>query len=186
VLGNTDELLWRPDEQARLTGRAPALATLLRWLFEAYAPDTRQRLGDERLAWLRQLPRELRIEDVTIVHAAPGDLWRAPMPDAEDHELENTYRPLHARTAVYGHIHRPFIRTLATMRVANAGSAGLPWDGDNRASYVLIDGHSAQVIRVAYDIEAEARELITSAHPDAERLAEMRRTGSFVAPGTYS
>jgi hypothetical protein len=56
VVGNTDELLWRPGEHARQLERAPALSALLSLLFEAYAPDTRERLGEERIAWLRTLP----------------------------------------------------------------------------------------------------------------------------------
>lgn len=46
VLGNTDELLWQPDEHERQLSRAPALAALLALLFDVYAPDTRERLGD--------------------------------------------------------------------------------------------------------------------------------------------
>jgi hypothetical protein len=185
VVGNTDELLWRPDEEARQRDRAPRLATLLRWLFEGYAPVTRERLGDERLAWLRELPTELPIGDVTIVHASPGDLWRAPMPDADDPELEATYRSLRASCVLYGHIHRPFTRKVPAMAIANAGSAGMPWDGDNRASYALVDDGEIEVVRVAYDIEAEAHELLASAHPDAERLIEMRRLGRFLSPNPF-
>src|SRR3954468_18664226 len=87
VVGNTDELLWNDAEHARQLERAPKLARLLELLFDAYAPDTRERLGDERIAWLRALPAELRVEGLAIVHASPGDLWRAPMPDADDERL---------------------------------------------------------------------------------------------------
>lgn len=185
VVGNTDELLWRPDEQARQGERAPRLITLLRWLFEAYAPDTCERIGDERLAWLRRLPSELRVGDVAIVHASPGDLWRAPMPDAGDHELEAVYAPLGEAVSVYGHIHRAFSRDMERLVVANAGSAGMPWDGDGRAAYLLVDDGRLDVTRIAYDVEAEARELHTSGHPDAERLGEMRRLGRFVRPSPF-
>src|SRR5437667_5669387 len=58
VVGNTDELLWRPEEHARQRDRAPQLQTLLRWLFDAYAPFTLAQIGEERLAWLRDLPAE--------------------------------------------------------------------------------------------------------------------------------
>jgi predicted phosphodiesterase len=75
-------------------------------------------------------PAELQIGDVAIVHAAPGDLWRAPMPDAPHRELEAAYRPLRASTAVYGHIHCPFTRDVNAIVIANTGSAGMPWDGD--------------------------------------------------------
>ena len=185
VVGNTDELLWRPEEQVRQRERAPQLTMLLRWLFEAYAPDTCERLGGQHLAWLRELPTELRIDDVAIVHAAPDELWRAPMPDAEDQELEATYRPLRASAVVYGHIHRPFTRAVRAMAIANAGSAGMPWDGDNRASYLLVDDGQPEIVRVAYDIEVEARELLARAHPDAERLIEMRRRGRLVSPNPF-
>ena len=185
VRGNTDELLWRPEEQARQRDRAPQLTLLLRWLFESYAPDTCERLGEERLTWLRGQPIELRLDDTVLVHAAPGELWRAPMPDAREQEFEAAYRPLRAGTVIYGHIHRSFTRTVTGMAIANAGSVGMPWDGDNRASYLLVDDGQAQVIRVAYDIDAEARELLACSHPDAERLIEMRRRGRFVAPNPF-
>lgn len=185
VVGNTDELLWRPEEHSRQRDRAPQLQTLLRWLFDAYAPYTLEEIGEERLAWLHDLPTELRIKGVAIVHAAPGDLWRAPMPDASDSELEATYRPLDKGTVAYGHIHRPFTRAIGDLVVANAGSAGMPWDDDARASYLLVEAGRVHVIRVDYDIDAEAREFESRAHPDSERLVEMRRVGRFIAPNPF-
>ena len=90
TVGNTDELLWRPGEHQHQLERAPALAALLALLFDAYAPDTRERLGDARLAWLAALPAEHRTDELTVIHAQPGDLWRAPGPDASDTELSST------------------------------------------------------------------------------------------------
>jgi hypothetical protein len=58
----------------------------------------------------------------------------------------------------------------------------LPWDGDPRASYLLITDGVAEIIRVAYDIEAEVAALDAARHPDSERLMEMRRRGRFVKP----
>lgn len=185
VVGNTDELLWRPDEHARQRDRAPQLQTLVRWLFDAYAPYTLEQIGEERLAWLRDLPAELWIDGIAIVHAAPGDLWRAPMPDATDSDLDATFRPLGASTVAYGHIHRSFTRAVRDLVVANAGSAGMPWDGDTRASYLLVEDDRVEVIRVDYDIDAEAREFQGRAHPDSERLVEMRRVGRFIAPNPW-
>jgi putative phosphoesterase len=184
VVGNTDQLLWRGDEHGRQLERAPTLAALLALLFDAYAPYTRERLGDERLAWLRALPFEHRTGELSVVHAQPDDLWRAPMPDAADHELRETYAALRASRVGYGHIHRPFVRALGDVTIANAGSVGMPWDGDPRASYLLIDEGVTQVLRVEYDVETEARALHAAGHPDAERLADMRRQGQFVTPGT--
>ena len=183
VVGNVDELLWRPDAYRTQRERAPKLAGLLRLLFEEYAPATLAEIGSERLAWLRALPSEQRLEDVLVLHASPGDLWRAPMPDAGDDELLATYGPCDARVVVYGHIHRPYVRDLSGITVANAGSAGSPFDGDPRASYLLIQEADAQVIRIEYDVEREAALVLASGYPDRTRIAEMRWRGRFVAPG---
>ena len=156
VVGNTDEVLWRPEEQARQEELAPKLGALLRLIFQEYAPATLELLGEERVTWLRGLPAKQRLDDLVLVHAAPGDLWRAPMPDAKDDELSAVYEPLGAATAVYGHIHRPYTRTLSRLTVANSGSVGMPWDGDPRASYLLIEDGHPNLIRVEYDVEREA------------------------------
>jgi predicted phosphodiesterase len=183
VLGNTDELLWRDEELARQEMLAPKLKQQLRLMFQDYAPTTRELLGEERVAWLRRLPLQARLDGLAVVHAAPDDLWRAPMPTDEDDELSLAYRPLTVETAVYGHIHRPFVRPLAEMTVANCGSVGMPWDGDPRASYLLIDDGVPRLIRVAYDVEHEAAVMRQSGYPDAARLIEMRRRGRFVRSG---
>ena len=183
VVGNTDEVLWRPEEHERQLERAPALAPLFDLIFGTYAPDTRDRLGDERVRWLQDLPAEHRTAELTVVHAQPGDLWRAPMPDASDDDLTKAYASLAADRVGYGHIHRPFVRELDGLTVANAGSVGLPWDHDPRASYLLIDDGLPTTVRVEYDVEQEARALHDLDHPDADRLAEMLRTGRFVRPG---
>jgi putative phosphoesterase len=186
VVGNTDEVLLRPQEQARQERLAPKLGTLLRLIFQEYAPATLQLLGEERVSWLRELPTRHRLEDLVLVHATPDDLWRAPMPDAGDDELSTTYGTLDAATAVYGHIHRPYTRMLTRMTVANSGSVGMSWDGDPRACYLLIEDGRPSPVRVEYDVEREAALLLDSGYPDAPRLVEMRRRGVFLRPGAAS
>jgi diadenosine tetraphosphatase ApaH/serine/threonine PP2A family protein phosphatase len=179
VVGNTDELLWRPDALDEQIERAPKLESLLRVIFEQHGPATRELLGQERIGWMRELPGELEDGDLALVHAAPGDLWRSPMPDDRDADLLKAYAELDAALVVYGHIHRPYVRDLGSMTVANSGSVGAPYDGDPRASYLLVDG-DAEVVRVEYDIEREVAGLLASGYPGAERIAESRRRGSYV------
>jgi hypothetical protein len=180
VVGNTDEPLWRPEEYAVQRQRAPKLGDLLRALFDDYAPATHALLGDERIGWLRALPSEWRGDELTLLHASPGDLWRAPPPNVDDAQLISTYGPCGTRVVVYGHIHVPFVRRLGDLTVANSGSAGSPFDGDRRASYLLIDSGEPEVVRVEYEVEREVALLLRSGYPDAARIAETRRRGSFV------
>src|SRR3954454_11820389 len=60
IVGNVDELLWRPERHDEQLAKAPRLADLLALLFEVHAPASRAALGKERLAWLRGLPAEHR------------------------------------------------------------------------------------------------------------------------------
>ncbi len=182
VVGNTDEVLWRPEELAVQEERMPKLQALLRDVFEAQAPVTREQLGDERIEWLRGLPAEWRRDELLLIHAAPGDLWRAPMADADDDALIETYGGREAATVVYGHIHRPYVRKLAGLTVCNSGSVGQPFDDDWRAAYLLIEDGEPEIRRVEYDLERELDVLSRWAYPDASRIVEMRRTGRFVSP----
>ena len=104
------------------------------------------------------------------------------MPDATADELVTSRQRLQADQVTYGHIHRPFTRTLGSLTISNAGSVGMPWDDDARAAYLLIDDGVAEVIRVEYDIEAAVRALRAAGHPDSDRLTEMRRHGRFIKP----
>jgi predicted phosphodiesterase len=186
VLGNTDEMLWDTSARSALEAAAPKLKPLFKVLFDLSGPATTQMIGPKKLAWLRALPAELRYnqghENLVLVHASPGNLWRAPMDTAEDAELENTYKRLDAEIVVYCHIHRPFIRKVGSMTVCNTGSVGSPYDSDPRASYLLIDDGQPAVRRVVYDVEKEVGRLLASDYPYKEWIAEMRRKGSYVPP----
>lgn len=184
VLGNTDEMLWAPERLAEQEARAPGLSDLLHVLFDDTAPATAELIGKARIDWLRQLPSEWRHENLVVLHASPGDLWRAPPPNSNDDALEKTYGELGSELVVYGHIHRPFVRQLGSLTVANSGSVGLPYDGDWRAAYLVIDDGNPLIRRVEYDLDSDIADLLGSNYPHASWLAEMRRTGRYVPPPT--
>ena len=182
LAGNTDEMLWRPELLADLVAGAPRLKPLLEALFTDLAPATRDLLGDARLARLKDLPTTLRDGDLAMLHASPGNLWRAPLWNATDQDLDATYESLGAPIVVYGHIHRPYVRRTGKLTVANTGSVGLSYDGHPSASYLLIDDGHCQIRRLEYDVEREARGLLASSYPRAEWLASTLRTGRYTPP----
>ena len=181
VVGNTDEVLWAPEQFDQQVKRAPKLRELLEILFHDFAA-TRDLLEDEHLRWLRALPREWRNQDLLLMHASPGDLWQAPMPDCEQPQLLATYGGAGTAIVVYGHIHRPYVRQVSGLVVANSGSVGMPYDGDPRASYLLVEDGNVTLRRVAYDVEAEIKLLASSGYPRAAWLSEIRRHGKYVPP----
>ena len=138
-----------------------------------------ERIGEDRVAWLQTPPMEWRDGDrVALVHAVPGDLWQAVLPTAEDADLRSTFGPLGVRLAVYCHIHVPFVRQVGDLTVANAGSVGSPYDGDPRASYLLVEDGQVTVRRVAYDVERVVADLQAGGAPDPDVLTAAIRTGS--------
>jgi len=135
-----------------------------------------ERLGAERNAWLQALPMEWRDgNDVALVHAVPGDLWRGILPDTDDGELRAIYGPLAARIAVYCHVHRPYVRPIGDLTVANAGSVALPMDGITRASYLLIEDGRPEIRRVDHDVERSVAEVLATDLPEAELVASLYR-----------
>ena len=181
VVGNTDEMLWRPERQAEQVAKALKLQPLLRIGFEEFAPATAAMLGPDRIAWLRTLPAEWQYEGLTVLHAGPSDLWRAPMPDADDQVFLETYRSL-GSVVVYGHIHRPFVRTLPGLTVANSGSVGSPYDGDRRPSYLVATDGRPEIRRVEYDVATTIADLQAVNYPRDEWIADILRKGAYLPP----
>lgn len=181
VLGNTDEVLWTQERLAEMAAAHPKLTSLLGRLREMVMP-MRERIGDERLRWVRTLPTVQAGDGFAVVHASPKDLWRAPMANAADEEIRSTYAELGVSVVVYGHIHVSYVRRLPGIIVANAGSVSQSYDGDRRAAYAVIDGAKVTIRRVEYDVEGEAIELLHSGLPYAEWLSRILSAGKYCPP----
>ena len=68
------------------------------------------------------------------------------------------------------------------MTLANTGSVSQSYDGDRRASYLVMDGESMIIRRVEYDVESEAKELLRSGLPHADWLARILLAGKYCPP----
>jgi predicted phosphodiesterase len=187
VMGNTDEMLVRPQTLEEFASQSTAPAAL--WVaVRKIASATRAALGEERLAWLRALPMVKAVPELrpgfALVHASPTNCWRAPAADASEEDLEEKYGSLGAPFVAYGHTHLPSIRNVSgTLRtVINTGSVGLSYDGDPRAAYLLMDDDTPTIRRVEYDVEKELRLLASCGLPGALWTAKMLRSGRPAMP----
>lgn len=181
VMGNTDEMLVRPESLTEFASQSPKMKPLFDVIAEM-AAFTRSALGEDRLSWLRALPQKQIRAPIALVHASPESRWRCPAHNATDAELESTFRTLGQPIAIHGHIHRPYIRSVNELSVINTGGVSLPYDGDPRASYLLIDGQTPTIHRVEYPIDREIQALHASGTPHADWVARILKTASFTMP----
>jgi predicted phosphodiesterase len=186
VLGNTDEMHSRPESLEEFASASSAPASMWDAVREM-AAWTREKLGEERIAWLRGLPRVLIQEPVALVHASPSSPWRSPGAAASEPELQSVYASLGQPIAVYGHIHQPFVRSVRSANgveilVANAGAVSMSYDGDYRASYLLLDGLKPFIRRVEYDLKKELDGLRASGLPHSDWIERTLLSGSPQAP----
>jgi predicted phosphodiesterase len=172
VVGNGEEALFRPESLEEFASQSSAPPSLWAAAREILAA-TREALGEERIAWLRALPLIRMHAPMALVHASPESPWRAPGPEATDAELESVYAPLGRPIAIYGHIHRSYIRSVSGMTVANTGSVSLSYDGDRRAAYLLLDESTPLIRRVEYDLDKELKALSVRNLPHADWVAKI-------------
>jgi len=181
VVGNTDEMLFRPEALEEFANNPPRMQPLFAAIREM-ARATRDALGEERLAWLRGLPRIQIQGPMALVHGSPESLWRAPGPEAGDADLERVYGPLDQPIAIYAHIHRSYVRRVSGMIVANTGSVSLSYDGDRRAAYLLLDEAKPAIRRVEYDVDREIQELTRCGYPHADWIARILHSATPQMP----
>jgi predicted phosphodiesterase len=121
--GNSDRELYPGEE-----GLAP----------QEVIDATRAGLSEEEIAFLYGLPPTQRIGDVLYCHASPRndvDIFTERTP--EDH-IAFLFAGLDVPTVVCGHTHTQYERTVAGVRVVNAGSVGMPYE-EQLGAYWLLD-----------------------------------------------
>jgi len=123
---------------------------------------------------LGALPETTTVDGTFFCHASPRSDMRSFFPEPADDEAE-LLAGVSEKRLVFGHTHLQFQRLSAGgIELVNPGSVGLPFDGDTRAAYAVIDGERLELRRVEYDYEraaALARERIAEVGDDiAERI----------------
>jgi predicted phosphodiesterase len=111
-------------------------------------------LGEELVAELFGLQESAVIDNTLYCHASPGSDMETFFPEPGERDAE-LLMGVEASRVVCGHIHVSFDRFgPGGIELVNPGSVGMPWDGDHRAAYAVIDGDRVQRRRVEYDWQA--------------------------------
>lgn len=106
-----------------------------RWMAEELSADD--------AAFLAALPPALvaaRSGDVRVVHGTPASNREGIGPWTSDEDLARIVAAVEEPVLVCAHTHRPLARRIGRSLVVNTGSVGLPFNGDWRAQYVVLDG----------------------------------------------
>jgi putative phosphoesterase len=119
----------------------------------------RERLGDSRLAAITSWPLTVELEvdglgRVLFCHAIPTADEPIFTRITTDEDVERLLGDTGSNVVVVGHTHVQFDRVLANgVRVVNAGSVGMPYEGLPGAYWALL-APDVELRRTEYDVEA--------------------------------
>ncbi|MFZ6672821.1 metallophosphoesterase family protein [Undibacterium sp. Xuan67W] len=185
LMGNHDIAILQDDRQ----GMNPIARQVVEW--------TRSQLSNAQIAFIRNLPYRIDLQDLLLVHA---NAWAPDEWEYVDGVME-AMRSMHATKAQVtfcGHVHMPtlyhmtmtgktgeFLPTpehsipLSKQRrwLVIPGSVGQPRDGNPAACYATFDTNTQELtyFRVPYDNETAAKKIIAAGLPVS--LAQRLMTG---------
>jgi putative phosphoesterase len=151
---------------------------------------TREQIGNDGIDYLSALPFEYLVanpqgKDLLVVHANPLNQDEAIFPTTLDsrvaelcHELPQTIGAL-----VFGHYHVAYTRQWSHLLLVDAGSCGLPRDGDIRASYAILSwlegGWQAEHRRISYDVKAVVKQIKQSGMPTVDKRIKVLTSAKY-------
>jgi predicted phosphodiesterase len=135
------------------------------------AAITAAEIGGDRARALGQLPLTLALDGVVFCHASPR----------RDDELLTRLSPLErwtdalagidAALVVAGHTHQQDDRVVGGVRFVNAGSVGLPYEGDGAARWLWVAGGVPELRHTAYDADGAGARMLAAGWPDERSVA---------------
>lgn len=137
----------------------------------------RGQLNEEQLAFVRGWSHPLRLDvdglgAVLFCHGSPrGDdeiLTAITPPKRLDPILDG----VRERVIVCGHTHVQFDRIVGDRRLVNAGSVGMPYEGEAGIACWALLGPHVELRRSHYDAVAAAEAVRASGYPDAEEFVQ--------------
>lgn len=163
IRGNHEDYVLQFDEpDAPAHGPRFEMMRCTHWNYQQLTPD--------EIASIRTFPYQIEQsvlggQVIRAVHGSMLGTRKGIYPDTSQESLAAKIAPA-PQILMVGHTHKPLLRSLDGALIVNAGSVGLPFDGDTRPSYAQIvwrnDHWEAEIIRVDYDHEAAIRDFYTS------------------------
>jgi predicted phosphodiesterase len=135
------------------------------------AARTAATLPAERARALGRQPLTVTVDGVLFCHASPRAddelLTRLSPDDRWVAALTGVQAPL----VVGGHTHQQDDRTVGAVRFVNAGSVGLPYEGDGAARWLWIADGVPELRQTDYDAVGAGRRILETGWPDERSTA---------------
>jgi predicted phosphodiesterase len=112
----------------------------------------------------------VRLDGALYCHGSPrsdDEIITAVTPQAR---LEPMLAGVRDALVVCGHTHHQFELRAGAQRVVNAGSVGMPYEGERGAYWLLVADGEPELRRTEYDVDAALPALRASGFPDVDDL----------------
>jgi putative phosphoesterase len=149
-------------EVADTAGRDPAADDLT----APTAAITARELGQPRALALGELPLTVELDGILFCHASPrrDDEMLTRLSTAQ--RWNDALRGVDAGLIVAGHTHQQDDRIVGGKRFVNAGSVGLPYEGDGAARWLWIGDRVPELRITAYDAASAGARFLAGGWPD--------------------
>jgi len=137
---------------------------------------TSERLSDEQRSFLGSLPETVVLNvdglgEVCFCHATPRSDEEIVTQATPDRHLREVLAPTSETVVVAGHTHMQLDRHVDGFRWVNAGSVGMPYEGEVAAFWALL-GPDVELRRTPFDVERSVAAVLESGWPDAETFVD--------------
>ena len=115
---------------------------------------TADELGAARARPLGDLPLTAEVDGVLYFHATPRDDAEILTRLSPDERYAQALEGITHAVVVAGHTHQQHDRTVGAVRFLNAGSVGLPYEGDGAARWLWVADGAPELRSTPYDAAA--------------------------------
>ncbi len=167
IAGNYDlNVLRFPQKQRKWkNSKTPSKYFSFKWTYRQLSKPARN--------YLQNLPCSVRCTreglNILLTHGSPESMDEPLQDNTPVKRFEQLAQTSHADLILCGHTHKFFLKKIKNVWFVNPGSVGRPFDGDPRASYVVmdIDGRKISVSnrRISYPLKSVIRAMTQKKFP---------------------
>jgi predicted phosphodiesterase len=131
---------------------------------------TAREIGDLQARALGELPLTLELDGVLFCHASPrrDDEMLTRLSSAD--RWMDALKGVDARLVVAGHTHQQDDRVVGAVRFVNAGSVGLPYEGDGAARWLWISDGVPELRQTGYEAAVTGARFLADGWPDEQSV----------------